>query len=76
MKYMDINFIIIYLTFHQNFNFLATHVDAKRINADSLLSSVEKMRRELPNSIPKAKGEIQQICWFTKFFSKHGRVWT
>ena len=34
------------------------------------------MRRELANSLLKAKIKIKQIGGFTKSLSKYGRVWT
>ena len=69
---MDIYLIIVNITFHQKFNYLATHISlvARSRNADFLLSSVESSRWAASSqSIMKAKCEIKQISGFTKSFS-------
>ena len=77
IKNRDINLMTISLIFHQHLNFLATDVDARSWNADfsTIFGRKQPMRRDLANSILKAKIEIKQIGGFKKSFSEHGRVW-
>ena len=78
IKDMDINLVIIYLIFYQNWNFLATHVDARSQKwwFFTFFGRKQPMRRELANSRLKAKIQIKQIGGFTKSLSEYGRVWT
>ena len=78
IKDRDINLVIIYLIFDQNWNFLATHVDARSQKwwFFTFFGRKQPMRRELANSPLKAKIQIKQIGGFTKSLSKYGRVWT
>ena len=53
-KNMDINLMILNLIYHQNLNFLATHVDAKNLKCwyfFCIFGRKQPMRRELANSI-------------------------
>ena len=69
--------MIIYLIFYQNWNFLATHVDARSQKwwFFTFFGRKQPMRRELANSRLKAKIQINQIGGFTKSLSEYGRVW-
>ena len=69
--------MIIHLIFCQNCNFLATHVDGKKLKWSffTIFGREQPMRRELENSILKAKIQIKQIGGFTKSLSECGRVW-
>ena len=69
--------MIIDLTFHQNCNFLATHVDARSSNGDFLLSSVERTFASRARKIDDGtKVKSKKIDGFKKSLSEHGPVCT
>ena len=69
--------MIIHLIFCQNCNFSCDPCRRKKLKWSffTIFGREQPMRRELENSILKAKIQIKQIGGFTKSLSEYGRVW-